>query len=411
MNDIYSNDTQSKSTADILIVDDHPNNLSLLLKFLHEQGYKVRVAPNAEFALKTVNISPPDLILLDIRMPDMDGYEVCQRLKNQANTADVPIIFLTALNDVVDKVKGFQVGAVDFITKPFETVEVLMRIETHLRLRQLQLELEKANHQLEEKTQKLEEISQDLEAFNYRVAHDLRNPIGNIRSSAFLLERFFTKNNYSAKEKEFFQYIQDATEKMETIVGGLLTLAQMRESQMNMIPVDLRAIAQKIIGELQANDSKRSVKFTIADHVQVMGDEKLLNIALENLFNNAWKYTMKKSETIIELGILPIANSELVTSDALLLAGYENAPDNIHGENVASIPIYFVRDNGVGFDMNTAKLLFTPFHRLHSATNFPGLGIGLSTVQRIIQRHGGAIWCASFIDEGTIFCFTLNYRE
>ncbi|MGL5509341.1 MAG: response regulator, partial [Microcoleaceae cyanobacterium] len=320
MNDIYSNDTQLKSTADILIVDDHPNNLSLLLKFLNEQGYKVRVAPNGEFALQTVNISLPDLILLDIRMPDMDGYEVCQRLKNQANTADVPVIFLTALNDVVDKVKGFQVGAVDFITKPFETVEVLMRIETHLRLRQLQLELEKTNQQLEEKSQKLQEVSQDLEAFNYRVAHDLRNPIGNIRSSAFLLERFFTQQNYSGKEKDFFQYIQDATEKMETIVGGLLTLAQMRESQMNIEPVNLRAIAQKIIGELQANDHKRSVKFIIADNMQVTGDEKLLNIALENLFNNAWKYTMKQPEAIIELGILPIANSELVTSDALLLA-------------------------------------------------------------------------------------------
>jgi two-component system sensor histidine kinase/response regulator len=409
MNDIYSNDTQSKSTADILIVDDHPNNLSLLLKLLSEHNYKVRVAPNAEFALKTVNISPPDLILLDIRMPDMDGYEVCQRLKNQANTADVPIIFLTALNDVVDKVKGFQVGGVDFITKPFETVEVLMRIETHLRLRHLQLELEKTNHQLQEKTQKLEEVSQDLEAFNYRVAHDLRNPIGNIRSCSFLLERFFMQQNYSAKEKEFFQYIQDATEKMETIVGGLLTLAQMRESPMMIEPVNLSAIAQKIIGELETTKADRPVEFMIADNIQVMGDEKLLNIALENLFSNAWKYTMKQSKTIIELGVLPlIASSQLVTSDPLLLASYENAPDSIQGENVKPTPIYFVRDNGVGFDMNTAKLLFTPFHRLHSATKFPGLGIGLSTVHRIIQRHGGAIWCASFIDEGTIFCFTLG---
>jgi two-component system sensor histidine kinase/response regulator len=407
MNDIYLNDTQPKSTADILIVDDHPNNLSLLLKFLNEHGYKVRVAPNAEFALKTVNISPPDLILLDIRMPDMDGYEVCQRLKNQAHTADVPIIFLTALNDVVDKVKGFQVGAVDFITKPFETVEVLMRIETHLRLRQLQLQLEKTNQQLQDKTQKLEEVSQDLEAFNYRVAHDLRNPIGNIRSSAFLLERFFSQHNFSTKEKEFFQFIQDATEKMEAIVSGLLTLAQMRESPMMMEPVNLSAIARTIIEELEATKADREVVFMIADNMQVMGDERLLNIALENLFSNAWKYTMKKSKTIIELGVLPMASSEIVTSDPLLLASYENALD-IHRENVQSTPIYFVRDNGVGFHMDTAKLLFTPFHRLHSATKFPGLGIGLSTVQRIIQRHGGSIWCASFIDEGTIFCFTLG---
>jgi two-component system sensor histidine kinase/response regulator len=407
MNDISSNDIQPKLTPDILIVDDHPNNLSLLLKFLNEHGYKVRVAPNAEFALKTVNISPPDLILLDIRMPDMDGYEVCQRLKNQANTADVPIIFLTALNDVVDKVKGFQVGGVDFITKPFETVEVLMRIKTHLRLRHLQLELEKTNHQLEEKTQKLEEVSQDLEAFNYRVAHDLRNPIGNIRSCSFLLERFFTQQNYSAKEKEFFQYIQDATEKMETIVGGLLTLAQMRESPMMLEPVNLSAIAQKIMEELKTTQEAREIEFIIADHMQVMGDEKLLNIALENLFSNAWKYTMKQSKTIIELGVLPIANSELVSSDALLLASYENVPDKMR-EKIKSTPIYFIRDNGVGFHMDTAKLLFTPFHRLHSATKFSGLGIGLSTVHRIIQRHGGAIWCASFIDEGTIFCFTLG---
>jgi signal transduction histidine kinase len=174
-------------------------------------------------------------------------------------------------------------------------------------------------------------------------------------------------------------------------------------------PVNLSAIAQKIIGELETTKADRPVEFMIADNIQVMGDEKLLNIALENLFSNAWKYTMKQSKTIIELGVLPlIASSQLVTSDPLLLASYENAPDSIQGENVKPTPIYFVRDNGVGFDMNTAKLLFTPFHRLHSATKFPGLGIGLSTVHRIIQRHGGAIWCASFIDEGTIFCFTLG---
>ena len=134
---------------DILIADDTPEHLTVLRQMLAEQNYMVRPALNGEIAIKAANESPPDLILLDIRMPGMDGYEVCQQLKSEEKTRKIPVIFISALNELDDKVKAFSLGGVDYITKPFQTEEVLARIKTHLKLRNLQKKLEDKNAQLQ----------------------------------------------------------------------------------------------------------------------------------------------------------------------------------------------------------------------------------------------------------------------
>ena len=138
---------ESETKGSVLVVDDNPDNLRLLSGILTDQGYKVRPAPSGALALKSVRSTLPDLILLDIKMPEMDGYEVCRRLKAEEQTSDIPVIFISALDDVMDKVKGFGVGAVDYITKPFQHEEVLARVRTHLELRRLQTQLERAYQQ------------------------------------------------------------------------------------------------------------------------------------------------------------------------------------------------------------------------------------------------------------------------
>ncbi len=153
----------SSDEQSIVIVDDSPDNLRLLVEILHEQGYKVRPAPNGERALATIHKNPPDLILLDIMMPGKNGYDVCQELKAEPKTADIPVIFLSALNDVFDKVKAFQAGGVDYITKPFQSEEVLVRVHTHLKLREQQKILKIQNERLKKKKRLIEEQARQLE--------------------------------------------------------------------------------------------------------------------------------------------------------------------------------------------------------------------------------------------------------
>lgn len=154
---------------EILIVDDTPNNLRFLSTMLFEQGYEVRKAINGQMALKSVHTEPPDLILLDIRMPEMNGYEVCQKLKAEAQTKDIPVIFLSALDDPMDKVTAFDVGGVDYITKPFQFEEVLARVKTHLMMCQLQKQLQEKNERLQQEIRKREQVEVELRQANERL--------------------------------------------------------------------------------------------------------------------------------------------------------------------------------------------------------------------------------------------------
>ncbi len=164
----------------LLIVDDIPANVSFLLDFLTHAGFKVLVAKEGKAALKKAEYAHPDLILLDVMMPGMDGFKVCQVLKSQDSTQDIPIIFMTALSETVDKVKGFSLGAVDYITKPIQHEEVLSRITTHLKLRQLQQQLEAELQFKKEYAVELEKRNTELNAFARTVAHDLKNPLNGL---------------------------------------------------------------------------------------------------------------------------------------------------------------------------------------------------------------------------------------
>ncbi|WP_017294567.1 sensor histidine kinase [Geminocystis herdmanii] len=386
-------DYQEISKGDILIVDDIPENLELLFQILTEQNYEVRRVLSGHQALKITEIDPPDLMLLDIKMPEIDGYEVCRQLKSHKNTQHIPVIFLSALNETFDKVKAFQVGGVDYITKPFNIPEVLARVENQLQLIKTKKRLEEKNQkllsinqQLELQKQELEIVNKELEAFNHRVCHDIRNELAIIQGfSQVLLENGY--HNKTEKSQEALTYIISAGKLIEQIIKDLSRLTYINSQQLDFQIVDLSSIAHNIINTLEKSTLHRVIDWKIRENLSVYGDPNLFYIALDNLLSNAYKYTATSDNVEIEFGSL----------------------DNINGAD--NQQIFYIKDNGVGFDMEKVEKIFAPFVRLHSNSDFEGTGIGLATVQKIIHLHGGKIWCEGEVNRGATFYFQLPNKE
>lgn len=376
----------------ILIIDDTPSNLEIMVKFLTNHGFQVIIAPSGEGGLALAQQAQPDLILLDVLMPGMDGFETCRQLKATESAKEIPVIFMTSLAETEKKVIGFEVGGVDYITKPFQAQEVLVRIKTHLDIRAMQKQLEAQNAQLqqeiierkrlEEELRKhqvqLEAAMKELETFSYSVSHDLRAPLRGIGGfSQALLEDY--AGQLDTQGQDYLRRVRAASQHMERLIDDMLRLARLTRSEIRRTMVDLSALAQSIAGELQQTQPQRQVEFVIAPGLMVKADENLMRIMLTNLLGNAWKFSSKHPTARIELGV---KQSE--------------------GET-----IYFVRDDGAGFDMTYAGKLFGVFQRMHSEAEFEGSGVGLATVQRIIHRHGGRIWAESALEQGATFYFTL----
>lgn len=248
-------------------------------------------------------------------------------------------------------------------------------------------EVKKLNEDLERRNVELNAANKELEAFCYSVSHDLRSPLRSINGFSLALQEDYA-DVLDQVGKDYLRRVCAATERMGQLIDDLLSLSRITRSQMAFASVDLSAIAQSICSELQATQPERQVEFHITPGIQVEGDAKLLRVALENLLGNAWKYTSKHNSACIEFGVLEQGETSSI-------------PNSPH-------PIYYVRDDGAGFEMNYAAKLFAPFQRLHSTTEFEGNGIGLATVQRIIHRHGGQIWASGEVEKGASFYFTLN---
>lgn len=231
---------------------------------------------------------------------------------------------------------------------------------------------------LKRKTVELEALNKELESFSYSVSHDLRAPLRSIDGfSQALLEDY--AENLNTQGKDYLQRVRTATQRMAEIIDALLELSRVIRSEIRLKQVDLSEMAQKIAMELQERRSERQVDFIITPGLIANGDARLLQLVLENLLGNAWKFTGKQQHAKIEFGV--------------------TEPE---GERV-----YFVRDNGAGFDKAYADKLFSAFRRLHSPKEFSGIGIGLTTVKRIIHRHGGRVWAEGEVGKGAIFYFTL----
>ena len=234
-----------------------------------------------------------------------------------------------------------------------------------------EVELQKAKLQLEAS-------NRELESFSYSVSHDLRAPLRGIDGySQALLEDY--GEQLPEEGQRYLERIRSSTQRMATLIDDLLNLAHVTRVQLNFVPVNLSHLAESILSELQRTQPERSVEWSVAPNLTARADLRLLAVVLENLLNNAWKYSSRQERARIEFG----------------------------GKQEGEETTYFVRDNGAGFDMAYADKLFGAFQRLHTVSEFPGTGIGLATVQRIIQRHGGRIWAEGVVNEGATFFFTL----
>lgn len=226
--------------------------------------------------------------------------------------------------------------------------------------------------------QEVADLVTELESFNYTVSHDLRAPLRNIgRMGEVLITDF--EGRLDDECVGLVKRMTDASNRMKSMVDGLLDLTKVSRQELKCEMVDLSGMAHEVIEELRQSSPHRTVICTIADHVVAHGDPRLLRSVLQNLLGNAWKFTNFRDDAVVEFGVKQDEGRD----------------------------VFFVSDNGAGFDMNYAHKLFTPFQRLHNATEFEGTGVGLATVRRIIQRHGGQIWVRSEKGYGTIFCFQL----
>jgi PAS domain S-box-containing protein len=245
--------------------------------------------------------------------------------------------------------------------------------------RQNEEHIQQLNRDLEQRAVELGAINRELEAFSYSVSHDLRAPLRAIDGfSQILLEDH--AGSLNAEGCDSLQRVRTAARRMGSLIDDLLNLSRVTRAELKPEQVDLSAIARDIVQELRGQDPERDTEFTVTTDVRVHGDPRLLRIALQNLFDNAWKFTRARPGARIVFGVTRHADK----------------------------PTYFVRDSGVGFDMAYAGKLFGAFQRLHDAREFPGTGIGLATVQRVIHRHGGRIWAESAVEQGATFYFTLS---
>ncbi len=357
---------------DILLVDDTPDNLRVLSAMLTNKGYEVRKALNGQRAIASVQSDPPDLILLDIRMPGMDGYAVCQQLKSDPKTCDVPIIFISALDDALDKVKAFAVGGVDYVTKPFQEMEVLARIEHQLCIQRLKQQLLQHNHELARS-------NRELEQFAHVVSHDLQQPLQSITGFAKLMLIKY-QDQLDATALDYLNRIQVSGDRMQRLIQDLLAYskASLWEYQ-DMQAVDLNGVLQQVLENLDSAIKHSQASLVFDSLPTVMGYETQLIQLFQNLIGNAIKFVAPGVKPEVEISCLS------------------------QGEKW----LFQIHDNGVGIDAQSLEKIFDMFQRTKATQGYSGTGIGLATCKKIIKNHGGQLWATSQIDRGTTFHFTV----
>ena len=377
----------------ILIVDDKPANIFALETLLERSDRTILSANSGPDCLKIVLNQPVDLIILDVQMPEMDGFEVVQILKSHKRTKDIPIIFASAeKKEKQSMIKGFEEGAIDYLPKPLDPeltkakVSVLLKIEMQKKeLLEKNISLEKAENQirtlnadLQKNLRQLEAVNKELESFSYSVSHDLRAPLRSIMGySKAIVEDYAEK--LDAEGNRLLQIVLQNAARMNTLIDDLLEFSRLSKKEVSKAALNMNELVQNILTDLHRSPGHHA-KIHL-DHLEsAKADHSLIRQVWINLISNAIKYSSKKTTPEITIG------------------SYRNDEDDI---------IFYVKDNGAGFDMNYANKLFHVFQRLHGVAEFEGTGVGLAIVHRIISRHGGKVWAEGVVNEGASFFFSL----
>jgi signal transduction histidine kinase len=415
------------TATSVLIAEDSPTQAAQLQFLLEENGFEVSVARNGREALEMVRASPPGIVISDIVMPELDGYGLCKAIKSDKQLNSVPVILVTSLDSMQDIAKGLACGADNFIRKPYEAKTLLGRIdyillnqrlrrsgqtrvgieiyfggEKHfitsereqildllissyeqaievneeLKLREQQIGA--LNVALGNRAEELEIANNDLESFGYSVSHDLRAPLRAVCGFCEILREDYS-GVLDTEGRRLLGVVNDSAAKMEQMIDDLLNFSRLGRRPIVGSQIDVPALVQDVLEELRRNPEHRKAEIRIDPLPPAWGDGSLIRQVWINLMSNALKYSSRRDVPRIEV----TAASE------------------------GAMRVYCIRDNGAGFDMRQHDRLFEVFQRAHRAADFPGNGVGLAIVQRIIRRHGGRVWAQSEVDKGASFYFSL----
>jgi hypothetical protein len=418
--------------VDILIAEDSPTQAEQLRFLLEMQGHSVRVAANGRVALDSARARMPALLITDVLMPEMDGYELCRAVKDDDALCDVPVMLVTSLTSICDVARGLACGADNFIRKPYDPdalidrIDYLLRnrelrrssqarigleidlrgerhvvnsgkeqildllvssyeeaIQAHAELKRREHEVSRLNEELEQRAAALEAANKELESFSYSVSHDLRAPLRVIDGYSAILQ----EDHASQLDEDGWRLLGSVREnvgRMARLIEGLLEFSRSGWQSISYAEFDMTAMAHRVFDELRGDprrDSDASMPAFVVDALPpAWGDPILIRQVWVNLISNAIKYSSCREHPAIR----------------------------VSGQVRGGETFYSVQDNGAGFDMKYADRLFGVFERLHGAEEFPGTGVGLAIVQRIVKRHGGRIWATAEVDRGATFEFALR---
>lgn len=367
----------------ILIVDDVMSNVLLLKVLLTNEKFAIATASNGRQALEQVEKENPDLVLLDVMMPDMSGFEVAQHLKSNPNTADIPIIFLTALNSTADIVKGFQVGANDFISKPFNKEELIIRV-TH------QISLVAAKRLILSKTEELQRTIAGRDKLYSVIAHDLRSPMGSIKMVLNMLILNLPSEKIGAEMYELLTMANQTTEDVFSLLDNLLKWTKSQKSQIGKLnvvyqDVDLVEVTDGVIEifSMVASLKKIRIREMKPEKMMVNADIDMLKTVVRNLLSNAIKFSKENSEVLVKM------------------------------EEVDGMAVVSVQDYGCGIsEEGQKKLLHTDTHfSTFGTNNEEGSGLGLLLCKDFVVKNGGKLWFTSKEGEGSIFSFSIPVKK
>ena len=362
-----------RGQPDILIVDDVPQNLTLLSDLLKREGYRVRPATSGKLAIQAALRAPPDLALLDIRMPGLDGFAVCARFKAEASLKDIPVIFISGLSETSDKLAAFEAGGVDYVTKPFQELEIRARVRAHLELRH-------QREQLRENLLCLQALEALRDNLTHMIVHDMRAPLMAVDGHLKLLETFEAQT-LSAEGKSYLAQALAGSARLNRMIAEMLAVSKLEAGQLKpaLKNVDLLELVRKTTREAEALKGDKTLRFVSPlKPLPLAVDAELIGRVVENLLTNALKFGADGGEVIVRL----TATDQQARVE--------------------------VTDDGIGIAAEQQARIFEKFGQVEASLRRRGTGLGLAFCKLAVEAHGGRIGVNSEPGKGSTFWFTLE---